>query len=139
VVGRRPRRADDPWGAHTLEWATSSPPPPCNFVHIPVVTGLYPTWERPVDAPVVTGLKVSHRQVLLTTLMDARPDSIHNHPGPTITPLLAAMAIGVTFIGGIFTPWAFVIGPALLLPPVLVWMLPHGKPPEERDWGEEPA
>jgi cytochrome c oxidase subunit 1 len=29
---RRPRRApDDPWGGFTLEWATSSPPPPQNF------------------------------------------------------------------------------------------------------------
>jgi len=22
---------DDPWGGHTLEWATTSPPPPHNF------------------------------------------------------------------------------------------------------------
>jgi cytochrome c oxidase subunit I len=29
---RRPRYAgDDPWEGHTLEWATSSPPPPLNF------------------------------------------------------------------------------------------------------------
>jgi cytochrome c oxidase subunit 1 len=29
---RRPRAAgSDPWGGHTLEWATSSPPPPLNF------------------------------------------------------------------------------------------------------------
>jgi cytochrome c oxidase subunit 1 len=29
----RPRHAgDDPWGGHTLEWATSSPPPRLNFV-----------------------------------------------------------------------------------------------------------
>jgi cytochrome c oxidase subunit I len=29
---RRGRLAgDDPWGGHTLEWATSSPPPPSNF------------------------------------------------------------------------------------------------------------
>ncbi|WP_199433020.1 cytochrome c oxidase subunit I [Qaidamihabitans albus] len=31
-VRRRERRApDNPWEAHTLEWATSSPPPPLNF------------------------------------------------------------------------------------------------------------
>jgi cytochrome c oxidase subunit 1 len=29
---QRPREAGaDPWGGHTLEWATSSPPPPLNF------------------------------------------------------------------------------------------------------------
>ena len=31
------RAADNPWGAPTLEWATHSPPPPFNFVALPVV------------------------------------------------------------------------------------------------------
>lgn len=32
LARRRGRAApDDPWNAHTLEWATSSPPPPLNF------------------------------------------------------------------------------------------------------------
>ena len=34
---------DDPWGANTLEWATSSPPPPYNFDHLPEIRS-----ERPV-------------------------------------------------------------------------------------------
>ncbi|MDQ3145390.1 MAG: cytochrome c oxidase subunit I [Actinomycetota bacterium] len=29
---RAPTAGDDPWGGHTLEWATTSPPPPHNFV-----------------------------------------------------------------------------------------------------------
>jgi cytochrome c oxidase subunit 1 len=28
---RRVLAGDDPWEGHTLEWATSSPPPPLNF------------------------------------------------------------------------------------------------------------
>jgi cytochrome c oxidase subunit 1 len=28
---RRELAGDDPWEGHTLEWATSSPPPPLNF------------------------------------------------------------------------------------------------------------
>lgn len=43
----RPRRgdavADDPWGGHTLEWATASPPAPGNFAEPPTVTD-----ERPL-------------------------------------------------------------------------------------------
>jgi hypothetical protein len=35
----------NPWGAPTLEWATSSPPKEYNFVTIPSVTGRDPLWE----------------------------------------------------------------------------------------------
>jgi cytochrome c oxidase subunit 1 len=35
---RRPAPAgDDPWGGHTLEWATTSPPPPHNFAELPPI------------------------------------------------------------------------------------------------------
>src|SRR5690606_3880335 len=37
---------DDPWGAAELEWGTTSPPPPYNFAHIPVVEGRYALWHR---------------------------------------------------------------------------------------------
>jgi len=41
---RKPRNApDDPWQGNTLEWATSSPPPPHNFDALPPIGS-----ERPV-------------------------------------------------------------------------------------------
>jgi cytochrome c oxidase subunit 1 len=36
---RRGELADNPWRATTLEWTTTSPPPPGNFRERPVVTG----------------------------------------------------------------------------------------------------
>jgi cytochrome c oxidase subunit I+III len=130
---------DDPWGSHTLEWDTASPPPSYNFLHIPVVEGLYPLWERSRAMPVVTGMLTHRREILLTTLLDAEPDARYTHPGPSIAPLLAALAVGVTFIGGIFTPWAFVFGPALLLPPLLLWLATEDEAPGPATEAEEPA
>ena len=37
---------DDPWDAWTLEWSTSSPPIPENFLQIPTVTSRRPLWDR---------------------------------------------------------------------------------------------
>jgi cytochrome c oxidase subunit 1 len=128
---------DDPWGAHTLEWGTSSPPPAYNFLHIPVVEGLYALWERTPERPVVAGMGTERMEVLVTTVMDAEPDSRHEHPNPTISPLLAALAVGVIFIYGIFTPWAFVIGSILLFPALLLWMREPKRRPGERTFSEE--
>jgi len=36
---------DDPWGGHTLEWATSSPPPAHNFTSLPPIRSDRPVWD----------------------------------------------------------------------------------------------
>jgi heme/copper-type cytochrome/quinol oxidase subunit 1 len=44
---------DDPWSGHTLEWATSSPPPVGNFTEVPAVSSeapLYDARHRPEEA-----------------------------------------------------------------------------------------
>jgi cytochrome c oxidase subunit I+III len=130
---------DDPWGAPTLEWATTSPPPPYNFLHIPLVQGAYALWDRTAGKPVVTGLSHERQEVLVTSALDAVPQSRHVHPSPSIWPLLSALTLGVTFVGGIFTAWAFVVGPALLAIALTGWGWPKQKPPAERSFSEEPA
>ena len=36
---------DNPWGGHTLEWATTSPPPPHNFDRLPRIRSNRPVWD----------------------------------------------------------------------------------------------
>jgi cytochrome c oxidase subunit 1 len=35
----------DPWDAWTLEWSTTSPPPPYNFAVLPTVSSRRPLWD----------------------------------------------------------------------------------------------
>ncbi len=121
---RGARAPDNPWDADTLEWATASPPPAYGFVHQPVVEGRSALWERSAARPVVSGLRAELQEVLGTTIMDARPDHRHVAPAPTITPLLAALATGVTFITLIFTPWGLPVGGVLLLVTITMWAWP---------------
>ncbi|HET6777738.1 MAG TPA: cytochrome c oxidase subunit I [Gemmatimonadales bacterium] len=123
---------DNPWGAETLDWGTSSPPPSYNFAHIPVVQGRSALWSRTPDRPVVTGLRTDMHEVLVTTLMDARPDSRHLHPNSTLDPFLAALATGVTFITLIFTPWGLPIGSVLLVAAFTAWAWPDRRAYEEQ-------
>ena len=36
---------DDPWSGHTLEWATTSPPPIGNFASVPAITSEAPVYD----------------------------------------------------------------------------------------------
>ena len=124
---------DNPWGADTLEWGTSSPPPVYNFLQIPVVEGRHALWERSEDAPVVTGLRSDKREVLITDVMDAEPVHVARMPVPTIWPFLAAVASTGFFVTSIFTPWALVYWALPIFVTLTGWFWPKkGEESEER-------
>jgi cytochrome c oxidase subunit I+III len=116
----------DPWGGGTLEWATASPPRICNFEAVPVVHGRDPMWQpAPVGEPDhVRGLSAEHREHLLTTVVDARPDSRMSFPEPTAWPFMAAVATTVLFVASIFTPWAVVWASIPLAIALALWFWP---------------
>jgi cytochrome c oxidase subunit I+III len=100
----------NPWGGSTLEWATSSPPPPFNFLPQPTVASREPLWHAELAPPAVIGLDAEKRQVLVTAVLDAEPDHRYKSPGPSLWPLLTAVATSVMFIWSIFQPMGLVWG-----------------------------
>jgi cytochrome c oxidase subunit 1 len=105
---------DNPWGAGTLEWATTSPPQQYNFMHPPTVHGREPIWQNPPDAPIITGLRSDHRETLATTLLDASPDHRYTITGDSIWPFLLAIFNAATWIGGMFHP---------VVPPITIGLM----------------
>ncbi len=95
----------DPWDGDTLEWATSSPPPPYNFVEIPTVRSAEPLWDQPelgAGVPKVQRIDrlMAERHVTLgTTVLDADEESILPMAAETFTPIITAVGIGVVFVG----------------------------------------
>jgi cytochrome c oxidase subunit 1 len=127
---------DNPWEADTLEWGTSSPPPVYNFLYLPVVEGRYALWDRSPEAPVVTGLRTDCREVLVTDVIDASPNNRYEFPKPSIWPFLAAVATSATFVGSVFTAWAFPIGTVPIAVTLIGWFWPKG---QTRTHDESPA
>jgi cytochrome c oxidase subunit 1 len=115
----------DPWGGGTLEWSVASPPPACNFEAIPVVHGRDPLWEPKPEPTHVSGLAVESREVLMTTVLDAKPDTRESFPEPTPWPFVSAIATTALFIGSIFTPWAIVWGSVLVGIATTAWFWPR--------------
>jgi cytochrome c oxidase subunit 1 len=129
---------DDPWGADSLEWSTTSPPPNYNFNPIPTVNGLYPRWEEPSDGPryAVTGLRGDRREVLVTHMLDAEPDYRQILPSPSYAPLLLALGASVAFLGAVYNPWYVPLGGLLSFGAIVFWLWPRrteGEPP----WQEQ--
>jgi cytochrome c oxidase subunit 1 len=80
---RQPRTApDDPWDGYTLEWATTSPPPPYNFDSLPPVRSERPLFDLKHGA--VEGHAVALPAVAGTTHDETRADAPEENLGEPI-------------------------------------------------------
>jgi cytochrome c oxidase subunit I len=123
------RAEPNPWGAASLEWATPSPPRPYNFPHIPIAESRAPLWDAGEHLPVVHGLRVEERELLLTSVLEAIPDVREPSAEPTPWPLIAAAATTVMFVCSIFSPWAVVFGAVPATIALIAWFWPKSPTP----------
>jgi cytochrome c oxidase subunit I+III len=118
---------ENPWGAGSLDWATTSPPARYSFLHLPTVNSRYSLWHD-TDTPRIVGLRTDERDTLATTIMDAAPDHTYSVPGDSIWPLVVALATGGAFIGGMFHPWAIPIAMVPTFLGLFAWFWQGPKP-----------
>jgi cytochrome c oxidase subunit I+III len=121
----------NPWGASTLEWATSSPPPAYNFRRIPVIDSRDPLWETADELPVASGLRLDRRELIVSTVVEAVAEARESSPRNSIWPLWAAIATAIMLIWSIFTPWAVVWGSIPVAITLIGWFWPKGSPEDE--------
>jgi cytochrome c oxidase subunit I+III len=115
---------DNPWNAPSLEWATASPPPPYNFAAVPRVDNDTPLWSKRELLRAFSGLRSDRREIVLTTATDAQPQITWGMPGPSIWPLLSALATTGLFIWSIFDAWGVIWGAIPLAIALTGWFWP---------------
>ncbi|HVV60085.1 MAG TPA: cbb3-type cytochrome c oxidase subunit I, partial [Gaiellaceae bacterium] len=125
----------DPWHGATLEWTTSSPPPPYNFAVVPKVSSAYPNWDdadRAEDrlklARNVLVLSDGHAQPA-TTPIDGTFDEIVEMPHDSPWPPLLGLSLFLVFLMLLLGKYgvAGIMGILCLLT-LLGW---HAKEPQE--------
>ena len=120
---------DNPWDAPTLEWATTSPPPPYNFAVIPVVASRHPLWEDRLGegtgkSAFDSGLVLDNgKETVATTVIDAEPDLILRMPHDSVAPFVTTLAMSVFFTGMLINSFAVMSAAVAAILLCLLWWL----------------
>ncbi|WP_420605387.1 cytochrome c oxidase subunit I [Novosphingopyxis sp.] len=122
----------NPWGAGTLEWATSSPPPVYNFKVIPLVVSRHPLWEEAMDesderSSITRGLLLDRgKETIATSPLDGEPDLILEMPGDSLAPFTLTIGMTLMFSGALLRQWWLVgVGLAAIVLSLVGWFWPR--------------
>ena len=123
---------ENPWGAASLEWSTSSPPPVYNFAVIPIVASRYPLWEDMMDSgpersSVGQGMLLDQgRETIGTTALDAEPEVILRMPGDSYLPFLLSVSLTAIFVSLLLhSAWGVAVTALCTLAASVWWLWPQ--------------
>ena len=130
-LGKRARR--DPWQAPTLDWAMLVPAPNYNFAALPLLRHQNMSARDAIQAlargeGALAGAPRARREVLVTSVTNARPCHVALLPGNTALPLVLSASIGVfvlLMLGSLYVLAALALVPVA----VLVWVWVRGMAP----------
>ncbi|MDP3063189.1 MAG: cbb3-type cytochrome c oxidase subunit I, partial [Chloroflexota bacterium] len=115
---RRGQRAtDDPWDGATLEWTTSSPPPPHNFDRIPVVHSRDPLWAQKYGAH---GKPQGGAAQPIAEAGQGDSQPVHM-PDPSYYPIVVSLGLGLLAAGMIFGLAMSIMGGAIAVLGIYGW------------------
>jgi heme/copper-type cytochrome/quinol oxidase subunit 1 len=127
---------DNPWGAGTLEWSVSSPPPEYDFAVIPSVSSRYPLWEDQLTpserfpegarSSVFTGPVLDKgRESMATSPLEGEIGEQQLMPEDSLWPLLLALGVTGAFYGFVFgLLWLAAVSVAWVFVCMVGWFWP---------------
>jgi cytochrome c oxidase subunit 1/cytochrome c oxidase subunit I+III len=113
---RGERVGNDPWGGDTLEWSTTSPPPPYNYPVIPTISSPYAMWDtedRERDSERLRrgeGLLPTGHETPATSVQDAGVDEVLSMPSASPWPPLVGLSLTGVFAMLLLDHYWIVVG-----------------------------
>ncbi|MGN6130411.1 MAG: cytochrome c oxidase subunit I [Nocardioidaceae bacterium] len=130
---------DDPWGANTLEWASSSPPQEYNFAVIPTVHSLNPLWDGKSLESIAEHAEdpgrtlTEEHKLIQTSELDGRFEKVLTMAEESLIPLVVALLLTGGVVSLLLSAWTAAGVFAVLIGAALSWWLWHRPSVEEAD------
>jgi cytochrome c oxidase subunit I+III len=135
---------ENPWGADTLEWATTSPPAEHGWSVLPIVHSRHPLWDQedlhsgePDVERFVHGISrwpLRWRAALIVRTGDARPHEVFRVAGPSLWPLFTGIGMVAIFGGELLKlRWGALAGALVVVIGIIGWNWPQDAPMTEEE------